>query len=741
MCAYIIQFLAETRCWVQKEAIPTAVQFKWSRRKVTSRWTVGWGLLEADSNTQGEAGSINAEEEPAADEARPSEAELLAELGWPWPSGPKWGMVAVGTSVEAASMENKEYQAVWRVFTMAERKETEMELRAGRWRLDPLRLPPGRLRLAILLAGDAKQAQRMQQKRRECRDAVLAACELAGAGGGAYDIVPLIDDVVKHWDAKQGEGADGHEAHKSKNWRPTYESTNEEEAVEERRFAEWQAPRHWYKGYEEEPQAAEVSDIAWPYPPKKEGEEKWPKVYAEVEAMSKCYPEFMELYRVQTREQRDEVQKGLAIGVCKLDCGKLSHGRARLARKLHDSNAWRERLQIAKRTSNCGWGLYGAILEAFDDADVDSDNFEMTPFFYQVKDAWLAEEAAGLKSLAEAARVGAAAEPLAPAPLQLDGAPQDVNATPDASQAAASADAAAPLQADAVAQDGNPAPDPGLVAAGAEQAAGDPAGGALPQPQHAGVMDAISPSPAATVDVRDLSAAAKAILEASSGPRMKPLVVRQLIICWADEPSPAGSASPGAHSMPSPEGMAEPDKAPAVAPGAPDERQPTVRVMATDANLLGSTADAPGSGSRASLGGSFSHSPQGGESRVGEAAGGLRDPAGLLPGAGCQALHALPPLHGHTVLLGGAAGGLDGAAKPTGGFDDLAAPAGEPELDGLGEAVGGQGDAAQAPAAVEVDFEWAWEQTGVVAGGIALAAGVGREFVWSPAKPALRRPL
>ncbi|KAK9825840.1 hypothetical protein WJX81_001735 [Elliptochloris bilobata] len=465
---------------------------------------------QAGSDT-GATEEADIEEEPDMDKAPPSEAELLAELGWPWPSGPKRGMVAVGTSVEWGSTENKEYQTVWRVFMMAERGEMEKELRAGRWRLEPLRLPPGRLRLALLLAGDVDQARRLQRKRRECRDGILAACELAGARGRAYDVKRLIDDFVEQcWSAdadqeaaaeaaaaaplqpegepqnpnpdpdagqiaagtheagaaeagtpaggepplhesrlfrlwlpdlahdegdaataeegkaaevdqqadagdaaeqgepqadktgeqggadepapqgEAGEGADGHEAHKSKNWRPTYEWTNGEEAVEERRFALWQAPRHWHKGWEEEPKTAKVSDISWPYLPKKEGEEKWPKMYAEVEAMSKCYPEFMELYRVQTREQRDEVQKGLAIGVCKLDYGKLSRGRARLARKLHDSNAWRERLQIAKRTSKCGWELYGAILEAFDNADVDSDSFDMTTFFYTSKEAWLA---------------------------------------------------------------------------------------------------------------------------------------------------------------------------------------------------------------------------------------------------------------------------------------------------------------------------------------------------------------
>ena len=75
----------------------------------------------------------------------------------------------------------------------------EEELAAGIWHMDAARLPPGRLRLACTLTAEPAWAMRMRRKRRACKDAIIAACEAAGAGGELYDVLGLVEDVIQTW--------------------------------------------------------------------------------------------------------------------------------------------------------------------------------------------------------------------------------------------------------------------------------------------------------------------------------------------------------------------------------------------------------------------------------------------------------------------------------------------------------------------------------------------------------------
>ena len=73
-------------------------------------------------------------------------------------------------------------------------------LEAGGWHLHAKRqLPPGRYRLASLMAIDPAVQTRLLGKSPECKDAIRKACEAAGAGGEDYNVVGVIDAVVATW--------------------------------------------------------------------------------------------------------------------------------------------------------------------------------------------------------------------------------------------------------------------------------------------------------------------------------------------------------------------------------------------------------------------------------------------------------------------------------------------------------------------------------------------------------------
>lgn len=69
---------------------------------------------------------------------------------------------------------------------------------AGGWHLDATVLPPGRLRLVCLMAANPAVKTRVL-RHTECKEAILRACEAAGAGGKLYGVVGVINAVVAAW--------------------------------------------------------------------------------------------------------------------------------------------------------------------------------------------------------------------------------------------------------------------------------------------------------------------------------------------------------------------------------------------------------------------------------------------------------------------------------------------------------------------------------------------------------------